>query len=61
MTEHDFKRLAPGDVVRHKTSGDAMVITDSVAGQRAIAVRTVEVTNPDEWDLIRVSGSPAKS
>lgn len=40
--------LQPGDIIRHKGSGDAMIITANY-GDHAIAVRTQHVSNPFEW------------
>lgn len=51
MTEEDFKGLKPGTIVRGKSSGLSYVVTGNYGG-RATAVRTVDLTNPDEWDVI---------
>lgn len=52
MEKKKFKELSPGDIVRHKLFGDNAYIVHSNYGDRVVAVRTVELTNPDEWDLI---------
>ena len=59
MNEMDFLTLNTGDIVKHKLSGDTFedwkknsyVVTANYGG-RITAVRTVDITNPGEWDLI---------
>lgn len=51
MTKEELQRLDRGDIIRHRTSGDAMVVTTNY-GSHAVAVRTEHVSNPDEWLLI---------
>ena len=51
MTEDEFKNLTRGDIVRHKGLGDSWLI-DMSYGNRKTAIRTVDLTNPDEWELI---------
>jgi hypothetical protein len=43
--------LRPGDVVRNIGSGEAYVVLENV-GRGAIAVRTIHVSNPQEWVLV---------
>jgi len=43
--------LKPGMTVRHKGSSDAYLI-HACYGNRATAVRTVDITNPIEWEII---------
>jgi hypothetical protein len=50
MTREGFDLLAIGDIVRNKGSGNAYVA--GRYGDCVIAVRTVEMTNPAEWDLV---------
>jgi hypothetical protein len=49
--EIPFRR---GDVVRGKLSGLAYIV-DEVYSGRAVAVRTVDITNPDEWVKVHPS------
>jgi hypothetical protein len=44
--------LKTGDIIHGRLSGDAYVVTGQYGG-RATAVRTVDVTNPNEWMLMR--------
>lgn len=56
MTEKEFSGLAPGQVVRGKSIGQGYIVTGNY-GTHVTAVRTVDLTNPDEWDLVVVSTS----
>lgn len=51
MTGKQFKSLDVGDIVRGRVSGVSYVVTGNYGG-RVTAVRTAEITNPDEWELI---------
>lgn len=51
MTEEQFKSLERGDIVRHESSSDSLVVTQNL-GDTVIAVRTEAMTNPIEWRLI---------
>ena len=56
MKQEDFKNLSEGDIVRSDivrsaTSGIAYVVTGNYGG-RITAVRTVDLTNPCEWELV---------
>lgn len=52
MTQEQMKQLQPGDIVKHAGSMERFMVTANY-GVRATAVRTVDITNPDEWELIR--------
>ena len=54
MTKDEFEQLTPGDIVRIKGDWQGYIVTASY-GTRATAVRTVDITNPREWDLIEKS------
>lgn len=56
MKALEFMGLKPGDMIRHKHSGDALIVHRK-AGMRVIAVRIFDVTNPDEWDRVNPDGS----
>ena len=43
--------LQQGDIIRHKMGGESYVVTANY-GTYAIAVRTVHVSNPGEWEVI---------
>jgi hypothetical protein len=51
MTKKEFKRLDVGDVVRSGLLGHTYVVTANY-GDRVTAIRTADMTNPTEWDLV---------
>lgn len=52
MTGDEFKKLAVGDIVKSDFSDiDYVVIANY--GDRMTAVRVADITNPDEWSLVR--------
>jgi hypothetical protein len=59
MTPEQFKKLRAGDIVRGKRSGETYVVTGNY-GKRVTAVRTADLTHPDEWDCLS-SGSKTVS
>lgn len=54
MNQKQFENLKRGDLVRHKGSGDAYVV--EVTHPAVIAIHSVTVTNPTEWNLVDVDG-----
>jgi hypothetical protein len=44
--------ISSGDILRHRAGTDSYVVTGNYGG-RVTAVRTVDVTNPDEWLVLR--------
>lgn len=44
--------LTPGDTIQHVSSGVGYVVT-AHHGNKAIAVRTITVSNPSEWIIVR--------
>lgn len=52
MTKAELAALEPGDIIRHKHGAEALVVTANY-GDRATAIRTYDVSNPPEWDLLR--------
>ena len=57
MTHEELKTLQVGDVVRHVSQAGSFTVTGTY-GDRATAVRTVDVTNPSEWLLFRKLDEP---
>ena len=51
MNKNDFDNLVVGDIVRHKSSIHTYVVTAHF-GDRITAVRSVDITNPYEWDVV---------
>lgn len=52
MTEQEMQQLTPGDVIQSRLHGLGYIVPANY-GQRVTAVQTADVTNPDEWTLIR--------
>lgn len=52
--EH-IMQLKTGDIVRHKDGGEAYVVTAVYASHRATAVRSVDITHPVEWEVMRLA------
>lgn len=51
MTHEEMKALQPGDIVSNQDWGDRFIVTANY-GDRVTAVRTADLTNPDEWNLV---------
>ncbi len=51
MEESDFKNLTVGDTIQNNGSGEAFQIIGDL-GDRYIAIRTLQVTNAQEWKKI---------
>jgi hypothetical protein len=52
-TAADLAQLNPGDVVRHRGSGEVyVVLRQAVNGESALAVCHIIVSNPLEWDIV---------
>jgi hypothetical protein len=47
----DFKGLQEGDIVKNQASSKKYIVTANY-GDRVTAVATVDMTHPDEWDLV---------
>ena len=52
MTKEEFLNLKTGDIVRGKLSGMAFVVTGNCKPHHVTAVRSVDITSPEDWDLI---------
>lgn len=52
MTNEEFAALGNGDIVRGKFSGIPYVVTGNY-GHHVTAVYTMDMTNPDEFDLVQ--------
>lgn len=51
MTRTEFDELSYGDIVRSQATGVEFMVQFNYGG-RVTAVRTADMTNPSEWDLI---------
>jgi len=52
MNNQQFNNLNVGDIVRSNPTGLAYIVTQ-IFGDRITAVRSVDITNPIEWELVR--------
>ncbi len=48
-----LKKLKRGDIVQHKVSGCSYVV-DGNYGLYTIAMRSVQISNPDEWIKVKI-------
>jgi hypothetical protein len=51
MEKTDFLKLQRGDIIRHISDGESLIVAANYGG-RVTAVRTYDVTNPPEWELV---------
>ena len=58
MTNEQFKSLRRGDVIRGLCSGTAFVV-DAHYGDFVIAMKSMHVSNPSEWELCASENSGA--
>jgi hypothetical protein len=47
----ELRTLERGDIVRH-ADGDSCIVLDNNNG-RPIAIRTIEISNPQEWTIVK--------
>lgn len=47
----DISKLKVGDVVQHIETGNAFEVV-IIDGRRVLAIREIEISNPDEWIFI---------
>lgn len=60
MTPHQFRNLQPGDLIKHKSGGEALIVTGNY-GNHVTAVATRDASNPSEWDLLSSALHPTGS
>ena len=53
MNKEQFENLQEGDIIQSKLYGAGYIITANHGGGRFTAVRTMDITNPDEWNLVQ--------
>ena len=51
MRKSLFKDLERGDIIKHKTQEQTYVVSGNY-GSHVIAITSVHMSNPDEWDLV---------
>lgn len=47
-----FDKLKKGDIILNKGSGNGYTV-DKVTSTDAIAIKSILVTNPDEWQVLK--------
>lgn len=55
MTKEEMENLQRGDLVRHRAIYSDIYVVTANYGDRITAVRSVDITSPQEWDKITVS------
>ena len=55
MTKEKFEKMERGCVIQHVRSGSSFVIEQCVSPKqdKFIGVRTIVITNPDEWIIVK--------
>jgi hypothetical protein len=51
MDTNELKKLNTGDIVKSNWDGKTYIVTGNY-GDRVTAVRTVDITNSSEWELV---------
>jgi hypothetical protein len=59
MTYQELGELGPGDIIGHASGDGISYIVTANYGDRVTAVRTVDITNPGEWMIVRKAGTRA--
>ena len=54
MTKTEMERAKVGDIIRHKKNLEWAFIVHQNFGDRITAVRTIEVRDGTDWEIIRV-------
>lgn len=50
-----FSDVERGDIIKHKSTHKSFVVTGNY-GERITAVRTIDATNPSEWEVFNKDG-----
>src|SRR5581483_5817352 len=58
MTNSEFEKLKTGQVIQNKYNNQWAFIVSQNFGDRVIAVRTIEVNDPSEWDIVEIKEEP---
>jgi hypothetical protein len=54
----NLRQLQRGNIVRNRGTGQSYVV-DSTGGDRVTAVTSIELTSPDEWEVVQQESSVA--
>jgi hypothetical protein len=60
MSKKDLEDLKVGDIVRGKLSKISFLVTGNYGG-RVTAVKTVDLTSPDNWEVQKMGYGSIKS
>ena len=52
MTNDEMIKLKEGDIVVNKETGNQYIVIYNDLGEHFVAVRSITVTNPSEWDKV---------
>lgn len=52
MTKNEFEHLKPGQMVQNKKDNKWAFIVQQNFGTRVTATRTIEINNPEDWDVV---------
>jgi len=52
VTKNEFERLQPGQIIQNKKDNKWSFIVHQNFGERLTAVRTIEVRDPENWDIV---------
>lgn len=52
MTNDEMNKLRRGDIVVNKETGNQYIVIYNDLGEYFVAVRSITVTNPSEWDKV---------
>lgn len=52
MTKNEFRRLQSGQIIQHKKDNKWAFIVHQNFGERLTAVRTIEVRDPENWEIV---------
>jgi len=55
----NLRTLGRGDIIRHKGLSSETYMVQANYGSRVTAITSVDVTNPDEWEVLR-EGVPSE-
>lgn len=50
MNREEMENLKDGDIISHRVHKGHFMVTANY-GDRVTAVKTVDITNPDEWEI----------
>jgi hypothetical protein len=57
MTKKEFENLKPGTLIQSKEDNKWAFIVQQNFGDRVTATRTIEIRDPDDWELINPENS----